>query len=359
MNKAIAVLSGDGIGPEVMEQCLKVLGVVEKRFHHRFHYHKAPIGGEAYDKTGKHCPLSTLEIAEKSDAILFGSVGGPVAQQHKPKWQGCEANSILTLRKHFNFNINIRPITIIRELNDLSPLQTQSDMVIFRELNGDIYFGDHKHWHDAQGYRHAQDDAHYDETQIEAIAHSAFQAAQKRSGHLVSVDKANVLATSSLWRFVMDDIAQKYPDVKLEHMYVDNCAMQMVINPAQFDVVVTANLFGDILSDLGAALPGSLGLIPSASLNAYGFGLYEPSGGSAFDIAGDNVANPVAQILSAAMMLEHSFNLNQEAKAIQHAVKQTLQSGYRTADLTKNHQEAVSTQTMTAHIIDHLEKIVG
>ena len=362
MKKTIAVLAGDGIGPEVMSEGIRVLQSVAQKFRHDFKYEHVLVGGAAFEVFGEHCPSSTIETCANADAILFGSVGGPVNAQDDSKWKNCEANSILALRKKFKFNINIRPIAMISSLMDISPLkaeviQSKADIVIFRELNGDIYFGAHEQSVDDNGVRYATDVAEYNEHQIASIVHPAFKAAQNRGKHLTSVDKANVLATSKLWRTIVDEIAPQYPDVKVNHMYVDNCAMQMIVNPSQFDVIVTANLFGDILSDLGAVLPGSLGLIPSVSLNAEGFGLYEPSGGSAPDIAGQGKANPIAQILSAAMMLEYSFNMLEEANAIYQAVNRALTSGKRTIDIAGSAAAAISLSQMTDAIIAEMAEV--
>ena len=359
MNKKIVVLPGDGIGSEVMGEALRVLDAVAERFGHDFEYKHGLVGGAAFDQYGEHFPEETVKLCQASDAILFGSVGGPVNAQDDPKWKNCEANSILALRKKFKFNINIRPVAMMPALMDISPLksevvQPKADIVIFRELNGDIYFGEHYQGVNEQGVRFATDVAEYNEHQIASIVHQAFKAAQNRDKKLTSVDKANVLATSKLWRTIVDEIAPKYPDVKVNHMYVDNCAMQMILNPSQFDVMVTGNLFGDILSDLGSVLPGSLGLIPSVSLNAEGFGLYEPSGGSAPDIAGKGVANPIAQILSAGMMLEYSFGMLEEAKAISQAVEQVLIQGARTIDIAKN-SVPISMTEMTDAILSQLK----
>ncbi len=356
MNKKIAVLAGDGIGPEVMTETLRVLAVIASKFSHNFEYLQGKIGGQAYDSYQNHCPEETMQICRKADAILFGSVGGPVTEQQQPKWKNCEANSILKLRRHFNLNINIRPIVVYPELSGISPLKSQTihegiDCVIFRELTGGIYFGRHEQ-SIIDKQRQAVDDCIYTEQQIQSILHAAFKAAQSRRKKLCSVDKANVLATSKLWREVSEEISKDYPDVQLTHMLVDNCAMQMVINPQQFDVIVTENMFGDIISDLAAALPGSLGLIPSASLNAHGLGLYEPSGGSAPEIAGKGIANPCAQILSAAWMLKLSFGLAKEAQLIENAVKSTIASGIMTADLHKT--SCVSTAKFVDAVITHI-----
>lgn len=347
MHKTIAVLPGDGIGPEVMQQTLRVLDAIAQKYQHSFTYLEAKVGGAAYDDCQEHCPDETLEICKQSDAILFGSVGGPISEQHQPKWMGCEANSILKLRKHFQFNINVRPVLIYPSLAALSPLRKEKiahgvDILIFRELNGDIYFGKHEQRVE-KNQRVATDEAVYDESQIASIAHAAFKSAQQRKGKLVSVDKANVLATSKLWRTVVNEVAKEYADVELTHILVDNCAMQLVINPAQFDVMLTPNMFGDILSDLAAALPGSLGLVPSISMNAEGFGLYEPSGGSAPDIAGMNIANPTAQILSAAMMLKHSFGMHDEAASIEYVIEKVFAAGVRTKDIAAPGEASVST----------------
>lgn len=358
MRKKIAVLAGDGIGPEVMTQAIRVLDSVSKQFNHQFDYVPAKIGGAAYEEFGLHCPDETLSICQQADAILFGSVGGAIDQQHLPKWANCEANSILKLRKQFQFNINLRPIRIYPELLHLCPLKSEKigegiDILIFRELNGDIYFGKHE-ISEKDGEAVALDEANYSAAQIRSIAHAAFQAAAKRKREVISVDKANVLATSQLWRRVVTEVAKQYPEVTLTHMLVDNAAMQLVLNPQQFDVILTANLFGDILSDLAAALTGSLGLIPSASINQDGFGLYEPSGGSAPDIAGQNIANPIAQIASAAMMLRHSFGLEAEAQLIENAVKTTLASGAVTGDIAQNKVLALKTDQFTDKVIEFM-----
>ena len=359
MNRTIAVLPGDGIGPEVMDETLRVLDAIADKYCHTFTYHQAAIGGAAYDIYQEHCPDETIECCQSADAILFGSVGGAVSAQNEPKWHNCEANSLLTLRKLFNFNQNIRPVTMYPELGNHSPLKSRvidghADIVIFRELVGDIYFGEHYQGHNARQERYASDIAEYNEQQISAIAHAAFQAARQRRSHVTSVDKANVLATSRLWREIVTEISRDYPDVTVTHQYVDNCAMQLVTNPGQFDVIVTGNMFGDILSDLASVLPGSLGLIPSASINRQGFGMYEPSGGSAQDIAGEGKANPIAQILSAAMMLEYSFGMGEEARNIRSAVQQAITAGYRTTDIAESGDKPLSTAQMGKQIISYL-----
>ena len=294
-------------------------------------------------------------MCRQANAILFGSVGGPINEQHLPKWRGCEAKSLLSLRKAFQFNTNIRPAKVYPALQDICPLKDRIiangiDVVIFRELLGDLYFGKHETT-TVNGLRQAQDQALYDEQQIRAILYPAFKVAQQRKGKLHSVDKANVLDTSKLWRAVANEVAAEYPEVELEHMLVDNCAMQLITNPSQFDVIVTSNMFGDILSDAAAVLPGSLGLMPSASLNDQGFGMFEPSGGSAPDIAGQDKANPIAQILSAAMMLRYSFGLEQEATAIEQAVETALAQGARTQDIAGVKDDVLGTTLMTDRLI--------
>ncbi|HFC30163.1 MAG TPA: 3-isopropylmalate dehydrogenase [Oceanospirillales bacterium] len=353
--KKIAILAGDGIGPEVMKQTLRVLDALNLAIETRH----GLIGGAAYDKCSSHFPDSTKELCLSSDAVLFGSVGGPITQAHLPKWHRCEANSILALRKTLALNVNLRPATLFKSLLKISPLKPELiaqgvDIMIIRELLGDIYFGEHKQFSE-NGLRIATDIARYDENQIKIALHQGFKTAMSRNKKLVSVDKANVLDTSKLWRNITDEVAREYPQVTLEHMLVDNCAMQLILNPAQFDTIVTANLFGDILSDAASALPGSLGLMPSASFSASGFGLYEPSGGSAPEIANKNIVNPTAQILSLALMLRYSFNLQQQANQIEQAIIKTLEAGYRTADIYQDGDKKVGTVEFTDKVIFFLE----
>lgn len=355
MEKQIAILAGDGIGPEVMEQALRVLSAVADKFGHTFHTVDALIGGAAYDVHGVHFPEETKQLCEKSDAILFGSVGGPVAELHLDKWKGCEVNALLGIRKAFGFNANFRPVKVFPELIDICPLKKEVvergiDILFIRELNGDIYFGEKKFF-EKDGRRAALDVAEYTEDQVASVANTAFQAAMKRGKHVTSVDKANVLHTSKLWREIVHEVAKDYPEVTLEDMLVDNCAMQLIKDPSQFDVVLTTNMFGDILSDAGAVLPGSLGLLASASINAEGFGLYEPPGGSAQDIAGKGVANPIAQILSVAMMLKFSFSLQEEAEAIENAVSTALAKGARSGDIVQAGETAIGSVAMTDAIL--------
>lgn len=357
-HKTIAVLAGDGIGPEVMESALAVLSTVGGVYKRNFKFTPALVGGAAFEIHGAHFPDETGRVCQAADAILFGSVGGPVSEAHLPKWRGCETNSILALRKTFNLAANFRPAKVYPQLPGSCPLRDEVtaggvDLVIIRELQGDVYFGEHSFFA-RDGKRCARDSGEYSEDQIAQVARVAFEAARKRSKRLTSVDKANVLHMSKLWREVVREVATEFPDITLDEMLVDNCALQLVRNPSQFDVIVTSNLFGDILSDLAAALPGSLGLTPSASLNSAGFGLYEPSGGSAPDIAGKGVANPIAQILSAAMMLQYSFDWFDEAHAIERAVHETLEAGYRTADIATASEPTISTGEMTREIVKRI-----
>jgi len=357
MNKKIAILAGDGIGPEVMVQAQRVLDTIAHKFGHTFEYTEGLVGGAAYDVYQDHLPPATIEICNQSDAILFGSVGGPVHLLNEPKWANSEAKSILALRKAFNFNINFRKMALYPEIAALSPLKPALlanglDVVIFRELIGDIYFGEHI-LDQKDGERHAFDSAEYTESQIRSIAEYAFNVARTRGKKLVSVDKANVLATSKLWRQVVSEVAAKNPDIEHSDMLVDNCAMQIVKNPAQFDVILTANLFGDILSDELSVLSGSVGMMPSASFSASGLALYEPAGGSAPDIADLNIANPIAQILSASLMLAYSFNLLPESQAIDTAVKAAIVAGYRTGDIATGdaNEKVVGTKEFTDQVI--------
>lgn len=360
MKKNIAILAGDGIGSEVMAAAITVLDKIAYKFGHSFNYNNGLVGGAAFDKYQQHLPQETIDICNQSDAVLFGSVGGPINEQHLPKWQNCETNSILAIRKAFNFNINLRKAYIYKELTALSPLKETLipnglDIIIFRELLGDIYFGEH-FLGERNGLRYAHDIAQYDENQISSIAHYAFKVAQLRKKQVVSVDKANVLATSKLWRQIVAEVATNYPEVNYQDMLVDNCAMQLIRNPNQFDVILTANLFGDILSDELSVLSGSIGMMPSASFNSDGFGLYEPAGGSAPDIANLNIANPIAQILSAAMMLSYSFAMHEESQNIERAIKQVILDGYRTPDLKsgQNNEIEVGTTEFTNQIISHI-----
>ncbi len=337
----VAVLPGDGIGPEVMAEAVKVLDTVQSVYGFNLDLSYADVGGAGIDKHGKALPDETLKVCEQSDAILFGSVGGPKWERLPPNSQP-ERGSLLPLRKHFGLFCNMRPAKLLPALAASSPLRADIsergfDIVCIRELTGGIYFGDKGH-SGCGPKEYAFDTQKYTRKEIERIARMAFETAKKRSNKVTSVDKANVLASSILWRGVVNRMAKEYPEVELEHIYVDNAAMQLVKNPAQFDVLLCDNLFGDILSDECAMITGSMGLLPSASLNQDNFGMYEPAGGSAPDIAGQGIANPVAQILSAAMMLRYSLNQDAAADAIEQAVQSVIEQGVVTADITQNGQ---------------------
>jgi len=353
MNKKIAVVSGDGIGPEVMVEAIRVLRKIEEKFGHEFELIEADAGGVAIDNHGKALPEETIEVCENSDAILFGSAGGP-------KWDHLSANerpevgAVLGLRGHFGLFANLRPAIIYPALIDSSSLRADRlegglDILIVRELSSGIYFGEKQ-----EGNEVAHDDMAYSKKEVERIARVGFEAARKRGGKLTSVDKSNVLACSRLWRNIVDGMKVEYGDVELNHLYVDNAAMQLGTWPKQFDVIVTGNMFGDILSDLAGALTGSLGMLPSASLNEDGFGMYEPSGGSAPDIAGRGIANPIAQILSASMMLKYSFGMVEESKLIDLAVEKTLNDGCMTADIAFGDIKALSTIQMGDEILKRM-----
>ncbi|WP_101775280.1 3-isopropylmalate dehydrogenase [Pasteurella oralis] len=345
----IAVLSGDGIGPEIMAEAIKVLDVVQQKYHFKLNYRMFDVGGIAIDRHATPLPEATLKGCEESDAILFGSVGGP-KWENLPPTQQPERGALLPLRKHFALFCNLRPATLYQGLEKFCPLRADIaakgfDMVTVRELTGGIYFGQPKGREGEGATEKAFDTEVYHRYEIERIARVAFDTAMKRSKHVTSVDKANVLISSVLWREVVTEVAKDYPKVKLDHIYIDNATMQLIKQPEFFDVLLCSNIFGDIISDECAMITGSMGMLPSASLNEQGFGLYEPAGGSAPDIAGKGIANPIAQILSAAMMLRHSFNLNDAATAIENAVKKVLVEGHRTADLADESQP-ISTKAM-------------
>ncbi|HLV28904.1 MAG TPA: 3-isopropylmalate dehydrogenase [Burkholderiaceae bacterium] len=349
MTKKIAILPGDGIGPEITEQAARVLGALGLDLEMK----TAPVGGAAYDLHGHPLPPETLKLAQESDAILFGAVGDwkydKLARELRPE------QAILGLRKALGLFANLRPAILYPQLANASSLKPEIvaglDILIIRELTGDIYFGQPRGVRELtdgpfKGERQGYDTMHYAESEVRRIAHVAFQAAAKRQRKLCSVDKANVLETSQFWRDIVIDVAREYPDVELSHMYVDNAAMQLVRAPKEFDVIVTGNLFGDILSDEAAMLTGSIGMLPSASLNASNQGLYEPSHGSAPDIAGKNLANPLATILSAAMLLRYSLNLPEAAERVEAAVQKVLEQGLRTADIYEEGTERVGTTAM-------------
>lgn len=357
----MAVLAGDGIGPEVMAEAVKVLNVACQGIDLQFT--ECLVGGAAIDATGKALPQETLEICSTSDAILFGSVGGPKWESLPPNQQP-ERAALLPLRKHFNLFANLRPAICFPELTAASPLRPDIvaggfDILCIRELTGGLYFGQPKETREENGEKVAIDTMIYRESEIERIARLAFEVASTRKKQLMSVDKMNVLENGLLWRAVLKTVAGSYPEVELNHLLVDNAAMQFIRNPRAFDVVVTENTFGDILSDELAMLTGSIGMLPSASLGTgqrgpYRFGLYEPSGGSAPDIAGKGVANPIAQILSGAMMLQYSFGLDAIAKKIDDAVRKTIAAGYRTRDIASPDCKLVGTAEMGAAIRENL-----
>lgn len=353
----IAVLAGDGIGPEVMPQALKVLGRISELYGVSFEFKEADVGGIAIDNHGKALPDSTVETCKWADAVLFGSVGGPKWEKLPPDQQP-ERGALLPLRKIFGLYANLRPAIIFSQLKAASPLKPEVigdafDVLVVRELTGGIYFGQPK---GREGDR-AVDTMVYSVSEIERIAKVAFEAAMLRNKTLVSIDKANVLATSVLWRETVTRMAANWPEVKLSHMYVDNAAMQLVKNPRQFDVMLCENMFGDILSDEASMITGSLGMLPSASLADGNFGLYEPSGGSAPDIAGQGIANPIAQILSAAMLLKFSLGLTNAHDAIFAAIRNVLDKGYRTGDIWSEGCTKIGTAEMGDRITAAIERI--
>ena len=357
MTKKIAVLPGDGIGTEIVAEALKVLEVLKQDFGLQIETEEALIGGVAYDATGTPFPEATLSICRDADSVLLGAVGGP-------KWEPLDYSlrperGLLGLRSELELFANLRPAILYPQLAAASTLKPEVvsglDIVIIRELTGGIYFGQPRGRRvNEQGEREGFNTLIYSESEIRRIGHIAFQTAQKRNRRLCSVDKANVLECTELWREVMIEVSKDYPDVELTHMYVDNAAMQLVRAPKQFDVMVTENMFGDILSDCAAMLTGSIGMLPSASLDKNGKGMYEPIHGSAPDIAGKGVANPIATILSVAMMLRHSFGDAANADRIEKAVIASLDEGYRTADIYSEGTRKVGTQEMGAAIVSHL-----
>lgn len=345
----IAVLPGDGIGPEVMRQAYKVINAINQQNTIQLITHEYDVGGIAIDRHGMPLPAETLTGCENAQAILFGSVGGPKWQSLPPDNQP-ERGALLPLRKHFQLFANLRPAKLHPALSHLSPLREDIarqafDILCVRELTGGIYFGSPKGREQRDGKLCAFDTELYYQFEIERIAKLAFDAAQKRNKKVTSIDKANVLQSSMLWRETVSQIAKAYPDVELEHLYIDNATMQLIKHPAQFDVLLCSNLFGDILSDECAMITGSIGMLASASLNEQQFGLYEPAGGSAPDIANKGLANPIAQILSLALLLRYSLNEHHIASRIENAVNECLQQGYFTADLAPASQ-AMSTDDM-------------
>jgi 3-isopropylmalate dehydrogenase len=348
MNYKITVLPGDGIGPDIVSEALEVLKVIGQKYGHNFNLTEADLGGIAIDKHGVPLPQTTIDTCKSSDAVLLGAVGGP-------KWDTVAGNmrpeaGLLGIRAALGLYANLRPAIIYGALKEASPLKSEIissgiDIMVIRELTGGIYFGKRGRL-ETEGGETAFDTEMYSRAEIERIARVGFETAMKRGKKLMSVDKANVLESSRLWRKVVEEVAKEYPEVSLSHMYVDNAAMQLVRNPAQFDVVLTSNLFGDILSDEASMITGSIGMLPSASLGATKLGLYEPIHGSAPDIAGQNIANPIATILSLAMLLRHSLNLAEEADAIEKAVVNVLDKGYRTSDIASVGTTVVGTKEM-------------
>jgi len=343
MNKSILVLKGDGIGPEVVDQASKVLDAVAEKFGHKFEYTEGFIGGVAIDKFGVPLPDETLKLAKKSDAVFLGAVGDWKYDNLNPAIR--PEKGLLGIRKGLGLFANLRPVKIFDELVTSSPLKEDlikgADIMIIRELTGGIYFGEPKGESTKDGERCSFNTMIYKESEVRRIAKVAFETAMKRNKKVCSVDKANVLDVSRFWREIVIDEAKNYPEVELTHQYVDNAAMQLVIKPKQFDVMLTSNLFGDILSDEASVLAGSLGLLPSASLSGNGPGMFEPCHGSAPDFKGLDRLNPIATILSAGMMLKYGFNMQNEAKTVDDAVVAILKQGYRTEDILKNDGETL------------------
>ena len=352
MNVNIAVIKGDGIGPEVVSQAMKVLDAIGEKYGHTFNYQQILMGGCSIDAHGVPLTDEAIAVAKAADAVLLGSIGGNTTTS---PWYKLPPNlrpeaGLLKIRKELNLFANLRPAVLYPELKGACPLKEEIsdkgfDMMIMRELTGGLYFGERKTVEE-NGVWKAYDELIYDENEIRRIAIKGFDIAMKRRKKVTSVDKANVLDSSRLWRKVVEEVAKDYPEVTLEHMLVDNCAMQLVKDPAQFDVILTENMFGDILSDEASMVTGSIGMLASASLNETKFGMYEPSGGSAPDIAGQNKANPIATILSAAMMLRFSFDMDKEADSIEAAIKKVLQENYRTCDIMDDGMTLVSCSEM-------------
>lgn len=348
MEYTIAAIDGDGIGPDIVQETCRVLDAVGKRFGHTFAYKRALAGGVAYDATGDPLPAETLEACRASDAVLLGAVGGP-------KWDHLGGDkrpekALLGLRSQLGLFANLRPAVLFRQLKDSCPLRSDIigeglDLMVVRELTGGIYFGERGKQELSTGST-AYDTMSYSESEIKRIAHIGFEIAMKRGKKLTSVDKANILESSRLWRAVLTEVGTQYPEVELGHMYVDNAAMQLVRDPHQFDVIVTTNMFGDIISDEASMITGSIGMLPSASLGEGRFGMYEPVHGSAPDIAGQDKANPLATILSAAMLLRYTLGLGNEADAVEQAVFKVLDGGYRTGDIMSDGMKLIGTAEM-------------
>ncbi|MFC0469452.1 3-isopropylmalate dehydrogenase [Halalkalibacter kiskunsagensis] len=360
MKKRIAILPGDGIGPEVCDAATKVLTEISRLYKHEFEFTYGDLGGVAIDSSGTPLPEETLSICKQSDAVLLGAVGGP-------KWDTLPGDKrpekgLLGLRKELDLFANLRPVTIYDALAEASPLKDEIiqgvDLVIVRELTGGLYFGEPRERRGVGEEEVAVDTLVYSRKEIERIVRKGFEFAEVRGGALTSVDKANVLESSRLWREVVEEVAKEFPEISYSHMLVDNAAMQLIRNPKQFDVIVTENMFGDILSDEASMITGSLGMLPSASLSQDGPGLFEPIHGSAPDIAGKGIANPLATLSSVVMMLTYAFQMTDEAQALSEAINDVLENGYRTADLTQDEKTALSTVEMTEKVIDALTKKV-
>lgn len=359
MEYNIAVLKGDGIGPEVIDQSIAVLNAVAKKKGITFHFHEELMGGCAIDACGEPLPQATLKTCKESDAVLLGAVGGP-------KWEGLPGGKtpeagLLGIRAELGLFANLRPAVIYEALKEASPLKAgiigdHIDILVVRELTGGIYFGERGRTNRGTDMESAYDTEKYSVGEVERIARLAFEAAGKRRGVVTSVDKANVLESSKLWREVVIRVAKEYPNITLKHLYVDNAAMQLIRDPNQFDVIVTSNLFGDILSDEASMITGSIGMLPSASLGSGSLGLYEPIHGSAPDIAGQDKANPIATILSAAMMLRYSLRQDDAAELIENAVKKVLEKGYRTVDIASEGDAVVGTKEMGRLITNEIMK---
>lgn len=357
MEKHITVIKGDGIGPEIVTEAMKVLDAIGKKYHHTWIYNEILAGGCAIDAYGTSLTQEALEACIHSDSVLLGAVGGPKWDHVDPSIRPEKA--LLGIRKGMGLYANLRPATILPQLSHTSPLRKDIvdrgiDFMVVRELISGVYFGE-KTTYEEYGETVACDQMIYREHEIRRIAHTAFQTARKRKSRVISVDKANVLDTSRLWRKIVHEVASEYPDVEVSDMLVDNCAMQIVKDPSQFDVVVTENMFGDILSDEASMITGSIGLIPSASLGESSVGMYEPIHGSAPDIAGKNIANPIGTILAAAMMLKYSFDLCKESDAIVSAVHETLSQGYRCIDIMEEGMKQLSCSEMGDQIIQNIK----
>ncbi|MCR4650812.1 MAG: 3-isopropylmalate dehydrogenase [Lachnospiraceae bacterium] len=361
MNMNIACISGDGIGPEIVAEAKKVLDKVSSVYGHEISYTDVLMGGCSIDVNGVPLTDETIEICKNSDAVLMGSIGGNTSTS---PWYKLEPSKrpeagLLKLRKSLNLFANLRPAVLYPQLRGACPLKEEIsaagfDMLIMRELTGGLYFGERKTYEE-NGMMKAVDTLTYTEEEIRRIAVKGFEIAKVRRGKVTSVDKANVLDSSRLWRKIVNEVAEDYPDVEVEHMLVDNCAMQLVKDPAQFDVILTENMFGDILSDEASMVTGSIGMLASASMNDTSFGLYEPSHGSAPDIAGLNVANPLATIISAAMMLKYSFGLHTESEAIEKAISSVLDQGYRTGDIMSEGMKKVSCSEMGDLVVANIK----